>query len=113
MNRIRTPFVSGTIDDNPLTNIATTLTATELADLDIVAAPDIAVIVLDPVGTGGDPEIVYVTAHTGAATTATIERAKEGTSARQHAVDITWVHGPTEPDYKLHEPVLSFLGSDF
>ena len=112
-NRIRTPFVSGTIDDNPLTDAATTLTATELADLDVVASPDIAVIILDPVGIGGDPEVVYVTAHTAAATTATITRAAENSTARQHANGITWVHGPTDIDFGIHEPVVTLLGSSF
>jgi hypothetical protein len=99
MARLRTPFVSGTIDDNPLTSGATTLTATELADLGVVSSPDIAIIVLDPVATGGDPEVVHVTAHSSTATTATIVRAREGSTARQHANGITWVHGPTDVDF--------------
>ncbi len=105
MAETRTPFVDGTIDDDPLTSGATTLTATELADLAAVASPDIAKIILDPSGSAGAPEVVYVTAHTGSATTATIVRAREGSTGRQHAKDIAWVHGPTNLDYGAWEQV--------
>lgn len=99
MARIKTGFVSGVIDDNPLLIGATTLTATELGDLPEIASPDIAAIVLDPAGTAGAPEIVHVTAHTAAATTATIVRAREGTTAREHLQSVPWVHGPTVEDF--------------
>ncbi len=96
---IRTPFVDGTIDDDPLTSGATTLTATELADLGVVASPDFAKIILDPLGTAGAPEIVYVTFHSSSVITATISRGEEGSAARQHAKDVAWVHGPTNKEY--------------
>lgn len=99
MSRIRTGFVSGVIDDNPLLIGATTLNSSTLDDLAEVASPDIAAIILDPAGSAGAPEIVWVTAHTAAATSATIARAKEGTTARQHAQNVAWVHGPTTTDY--------------
>lgn len=104
MARIRTAFISGTIDDNPLTIGATTLTADELANLAVVASPDIAAIILDPQGTAGDPEVVHVTTHTSSATSATISRGREGSDARQHAQDVAWVHGPTNQDFKLARP---------
>jgi len=100
MSRSRTAFLSGTITDNPLTNVATTLNSAALASLPAIASPDIAVLVLDPTGSAGAPEVVYVTAHTGSATSATISRAKEGSAARQHASGIAWVHGPTLYDFK-------------
>ena len=100
MSRSRTPFISGTITDNPLTNVATTINSAGLASLPAIATPDIAVLVLDPTGSAGAPEVVYVTAHTGAATSATISRAAEGSSARQHASGVSWVHGPTTYDMK-------------
>ena len=95
MSRIKTAFLSGTITDNPLTNVATTINSAALANLPAIASPDIAVLVLDPAGSAGAPEVVWVTAHTGSATSATISRAQEGTSAREHASTIPWVHGPT------------------
>jgi len=94
--RVRADFVSGTVDDNPLTAGATTLTSTELADLPAISSSEHAVIVLDPDGT---QEIVYVTAHTASATTATILRGQEGTTAVSHAQNTSWVHGPVASDY--------------
>lgn len=58
-------------------------------------------IILDPIGAGNGPEIVYVTAHTGSATTATIVRGREGTSGVSHTSTMTWVHAPTRADYEL------------
>lgn len=100
MSRSRTPFISGTITDNPLTNVATTINSAGLSSLPAIASPDIAVLVLDPTGSAGAPEVVYVTAHTGSATSATISRGKEGSSGRQHATGVSWVHGPTTYDLK-------------
>ena len=98
MSRVKTAFVSGTITNNPLAIGGTTLNSAELSSLAAIAAPDIAVIILDPAGTAGAPEIVWVTEHTALATSATITRACEGTTARQHASGIPWVHGPTIKD---------------
>ena len=97
--RDKSNFVSGTVDDNPLASGGTTLTSTELADLAAISSPTIAVIILDADGSAGDPEIVHVTAHTGSATTATITRAREGTSAREHVQNTDWTHGPTASDF--------------
>jgi len=96
MARIRLNFVTGTVEDNPLTDAATTLTSSGLTDLPTIADPDIAVIILDPDGT---PEIVHVTAHTAAADTATILRGQEGTVALEHASTTPWRHGPTADDF--------------
>lgn len=95
--RIRTNNVFGTVSDNPLTNVATTLNSAGLADLAAVSSAH-AVIVLDPLRAAGAPEIVIVTAHTGSATSATITRGAYGTSARQHAAGTLWVHAPTIDD---------------
>lgn len=93
MTRVRTDNVFGTVSDNPLTNSATTLNSAGLADLAVVSSAE-ALIVLDPNRVAGAPEIVVVTAHTGSATSATIQRGQFGTSARQHAAGTEWVHGP-------------------
>lgn len=95
--RIRDNNVFGTTTDNPLTNVATTLNSAGLANLSAVASNH-AVLVLDPLRVAGAPEIVIVTAHTGAATSATITRGAYGTSARQHASGTLWVLAATTDD---------------
>jgi len=96
MARIRADFVFGTttagIDDDD-----TTLASAELARLPAVASPHYAVLTLHDAGTG-DYEIVYVTAHTASATSATITRGEEGSTAQSWASDAKWVHGPTALD---------------
>lgn len=86
-NRLFVDFVSGTTDV-ALSNGDTTISGAFLADLPEVADPDFIALVLDPEFVGGDPEIVWVTAHTAGATTATVERGKEGSSARAHVSGI-------------------------
>lgn len=100
MVRLRENFQHGTLTAQLLIG-GTTLDSAELASLQAVTAPDIAVLVLDPAGDDGAPEIVHVTAHTGAATSATILRAQEGTAARQHEIGTVWEHSPTADDYGL------------
>lgn len=95
--RIYDNNVQGTVSDNPLSNVATTLNSSGLANLSAVSSNH-AVLVLDPLRTAGAPEIVIVTAHTGSATSATISRGAYGTSARQHASGTPWVHPATKDD---------------
>lgn len=99
MARLRSDFKSGTITDNPLTNVATTINSAGFSALPVVTAPDILVLVLDPKQSAGAPEIVYVTAHTSSATSVTVTREQEGTTKRQHAVNTAWIHGPTATDF--------------
>lgn len=98
MARLRTNNVFGTITNNPLLIGGTTLSGAGLANLVAVTAPDVAVITLDPNRVHGAPEIVYVTAHTAANTSATILRGQEGTAAREHPNGTFWVHGATALD---------------
>lgn len=95
--RIRANNVFGATTNNPLAIGGTTLNSAGLANLPAVSG-DHAVIVLDPLRTAGAPEIVIVTAHTGAATSATITRGAYGTAARSHASGTLWVHAPTIDD---------------
>lgn len=95
--RIRDNNCQGTVTDAPLTAGATTLNSAGLANLSAVSSNH-AVIVLDPLRAAGAPEIVIVTAHTGAATSATITRGAYGTSARQHAAGTLWVHAAVDAD---------------
>ena len=74
----------------------TTLSSPGLATLGVVAGPDVAALTIS---TGTAYEIVWVTAHAAAATTATIVRAQEGTAAQAWAVGTAWVHGPTSVDF--------------
>lgn len=99
MARIRTAFVSGTTLNNPLAIGDVTLSSAALSSLAAVTAPDYALLVLDPAGVNGTPEVVTVTAHTAAATTATITRSSEGSTARAHPVGTSWVHGATTYDF--------------
>lgn len=97
--RVRTNFLGGLIEDNPLASGATTFTSAGLAALPAIGSTQHMPLILDPDGVGGAPEIVYVTAHTAAATTATITKGQEGTVARAHDRDIPWLHGPTVKDF--------------
>lgn len=91
----------GLITNNPLTNVATTMNSAELANLPAVTSESYLVVVLDPLSTNPafPPEIVYVTAHTASATSATIVRGREGTSARQHNLNTRWSHSATPYDF--------------
>jgi len=92
--RLQQNFLGGETD-TALTDVATTLSSPALAAMVAVTAPDTMDVVLDPDGIGGAPEIVTVTAHTAAATTATITRGSESSVARAHASSTDWVHGST------------------
>jgi hypothetical protein len=99
--RQRRPFGGGLVDDNPLGSGATTLTSTGLStlfELGTTLSAHIA-IVLDPDGTDGDPETAYITAYTNGATTATIARGKEGTTARAHAQNTPWIAAIMHSDF--------------
>lgn len=97
--RLRTNNVFGTTTNNPLLVGGTTLNSAGLANLAVVAGADRAVITLDPNRVNGAPEIVIVTAHSGAATSATITRGAEGTAAREHPSGTFWVHAATAVDF--------------
>jgi hypothetical protein len=90
-NRVRGNLTSGTLN-GALTNVATSMTAANLANLPVVGATQHAVIVIEN-------ELVYVTAHTGGATTATILRGQEGTTAAAHNNGVAWVHAPVVSDF--------------
>lgn len=97
--RIRANFTGGLVDDNPLTIGATTMTSNALQALQVIDATQHMVLVLDPDGYGGAPEIAYLTGHTGASSTATLLRGQEGSTARAHVQDTPWVHSATAKDF--------------
>lgn len=98
--RTRTNFVGGLVEDAPLLVDATTLTSASLANLPVIDGTNHAALIIDPDGNDGNSEIVWITAHTASATTATILRGQEGTTARQHTQDTPWVHTSTARDYE-------------
>jgi hypothetical protein len=104
MARLRSDFDSGTITDNPLTSGAATINSAGFASLPVVTAPDLLAIVLDP--DSATPEIVWVDSHVASATSVTALRAKEGTSAREHASGTAWAHTITAYDLDLIPRVL-------
>lgn len=90
----------GEVDDNPLGSSATTLTSSNLDRLGAIASADeFARVTLDPGRANGEPEIIHVTDYDGTASSATIERGKEGTTAREHPSGTTWEHAPTVEDF--------------
>lgn len=100
MARLRADFIHGTLSTT-LFSGGTTLESDDLDELMVVESPDIAVIILDPEAENGNPEIVHVIAHEEDATSATVLRGRENTTARQHPSGTEWVHGPTALDWRL------------
>ncbi len=96
--RIRQNSVTGTLSTT-LASGDTTLSTSWMASFPAVAAGQIAAVVLDSTGSAGTPEIVWITAHTAAASSATIVRAQEGTTARAHTAGVTCIQGPTKFDF--------------
>lgn len=96
--RIRANNQFGTITNNPLAAGGGTLFSNELADFPEVTAGNHAVITLDPMKLNGDPEIVIITFHSAAATSAGITRGAYGTVARIHPQNTDWVHAPITED---------------
>lgn len=97
MTRLRENFKTGVLSAD-LSNVATTISSTQFAGLPEVASPDYMIVVLDPQGLSGNPEIVKVTAHTAASPTITVVRGEEGTIARAHVAGMTWRHALTAFD---------------
>lgn len=98
MATIYSNLKSGQISDNPLSSGATTINSSAFADLPAVTGSDILWITLDPDAANGAPEIVKVTAHTASATSVTVTRAQQSTSARSHPVNTVWKHVVTKTD---------------
>ena len=96
--REKQAYISGTLTAT-LAAAGVTMSSAELSNLQAIASPSISVLVLDPLRTAGDPEIVWVTAHTSSATTATITRAQESSTGREHASGVAWIHAPTLLDF--------------
>lgn len=98
--RLHQDFAFGLITDDPLADDATTVNSSEFVALLEVSGGDTMVLVLDPLGRHGAPEIVTVTAHAGSATSVTVTRGAEGTVAREHPADTMWAQAATAQDYE-------------
>lgn len=92
-------FLSGNLGSTLASGASGAVTDSSFAALPVVTSPDTLKLVLDPDGTAGDPEIITITQHTAASTTATITRASEGTTARQHLASTKWVNAVTTTDF--------------
>ncbi len=93
-DRLFQDFISFVTDTDPGVG-GLSLSAPGLAALLVVADPDFVALTLDPEAVNGDPEIVWVSAHSSSATTATIVRGQEGTTPRAHPIGTQVVLGPT------------------
>jgi hypothetical protein len=99
--RLRTNLVAGALSAG-ISNVDTTISSAGLADLGVVDATNHAAITLFSADANGrilTKEIVYVTAHTAGATTATVQRAQEGTAAQAWSSGATWAHTATTKDF--------------
>jgi hypothetical protein len=97
--RLRFNNLSSFGTTNPITlSSGSTATATwsSTPGFPTIAAPDFAVIVVEP--DTANEEILYLTAFTSGATTGTVLRAQEGTTGITHTAT-AWVHGPTALDF--------------
>ncbi|HEX7099342.1 MAG TPA: tail fiber protein [Acidimicrobiia bacterium] len=99
MARLFVDFIAGEVSNNPLTAAGTTLQGSFLADVPVVSGGNVLKLVLDPQGVNGDPEIIYVTSHSSGSTSATIQRGREGTAARQHPQGTRVVGSVTADDF--------------
>lgn len=102
MARLRYSSLSGALD-SAADDSTGSLSSPDFAGLPVVASPDYLALILDPTETDGDPEIIYVTAHTSAATTITATRGREqahgGIAGRAHDSGTAWHHGPTPGEF--------------
>lgn len=99
--RVRADGVAGALSA-ALGAGATSMSSAGLADLPVIDATQHALITLlvrDSDGRVTKRETVKVTAHTAAATTATIVRAQEGTSDQAWSSGDKWVHAPVASDF--------------
>lgn len=89
-----------------LTQAGTSLSSAALASMPAVGTDEYYVIRLDPDGEFGAPETAWMTAHGAGATTGTLLRGQEGSSARDHPRDVKWAHAPTAADFAMGPPLL-------
>lgn len=101
--RSRFDFVAGALDVALAAGETTsTMSSPALADLGVIGTTNHAAISLYTADSNGritKKEIVHVTAHAAGATTATIARGKEDTTAQAWSIGDKWEHAPTKQDF--------------
>lgn len=79
-----------------------TMTSSQFAALPVISGSDLMPITLDPDGTYGTPEIVWITGHTAGSSDVTVARAQEladgGSTARRHIASTVWRQAATAAD---------------
>jgi len=93
-------FLAGVIDAG-VAPADTTLNGVNLSNLPTITGSDNLWLVLDPTSLNGAPEVVLVTAHSASATSCTITRGLQGTTARTHPAGTRWVNTLTAADFAL------------
>lgn len=99
MARLYDDFIDGTTGAD-INSSDTALSSAGLVDLVAVSGANYVYITLDADGSAGAPEIVKITSHTAAASTATIVRAQLGTTARAHLAGTDWVAAAYQSDFE-------------
>lgn len=97
MAKLLENFAWGVLDSG-VSDTDTTLDSSEFERLPVVEGGDTLTIILDPDESAGEPEIVYVTAHTADSSSVTVDRGEEDTTARSHGSNTKWVHSLTKLD---------------
>jgi microcystin-dependent protein len=106
MARLRLNFASGRMASGGINVGDTVLSSPQFAMLPVVASPDILPFTIDPDAVAGTPEVVYITACAGAgATSVTVLRGQEGTTARSH----NFTSGVPQEVWRCSALVLDFL----
>ena len=96
-NVIYTNFIDGSLSAG-INGADGTATAAVFATLPVISGTDYAWLVIDPDATAGAPEVVKITAHTAASTSATISRGQQGSSARSHLAAVRVTNPVTKAD---------------
>lgn len=86
----------------------TTLLTSSFVSLPVIDTTNHLLVILDPLGVNGAPEIVKVTNHAASGNALTVVRGFDGTAARVHPLGTTWFHGPAVSDYV---PLLATSGA--
>lgn len=114
-SRVRADGVAGALSAG-LATTDTTMSSAGLADLPGIDSTQHAALTLFATDTDGrvtQREVVYVTAHTAGATTATIARAEEYSDAQTWSAGDKWVHGPTAEDVRIGSVFVPEPAPDF
>lgn len=96
--RLRFNFRDGQIQ--AINAASNTLVSAGFADFPTVQSPDHIHVILDPTKEHGEPEMVYIVGHVAGSSSVTVQRGKDGTSARAHPEDTIWVHGVVASDFE-------------